>query len=95
MERMTAERALYEDPAALELSRKRAIADIEAGRVVPNEVVVDWLETWGTIDETPMTIDETMARIHRTLDRIMIVTTIALVEAILWLGLEIYQAFGR
>ena len=31
---MNAERALYEDPAALDLSRKRALADIEAGRVI-------------------------------------------------------------
>lgn len=51
---MNAERALYEDPDALELSRKRALADIAAGRVVPNAAVTDWLKTWGTPDETPM-----------------------------------------
>ena len=51
---MNAERALYDDPAVLELSRKRALADIAAGRVVANEVVTDWLKTWGTADETPM-----------------------------------------
>lgn len=51
---MNAERALYEDPAALDLSRKRALADIKAGRVVPNEAVTDWLKTWGTADEKPM-----------------------------------------
>lgn len=51
---MNAERALYEDAAALDLSRKRALADIEAGRVVPNEAVTDWLKAWGTTDEKPM-----------------------------------------
>lgn len=51
---MNAERALYDDPAVLELSRKRALADIAAGRVVPNEVVTDWLKTWGTADEVPI-----------------------------------------
>ncbi|MET1756468.1 antitoxin [Novosphingobium sp. RD2P27] len=51
---MNAERALYEDPDALDLSRKRALADIKAGRVVPHEAVRDWLKTWGTADEKPM-----------------------------------------
>lgn len=51
---MNAERALYEDPAALDLSHKRALADIKAGRVVPNEAVTDWLKTWGTSGEKPM-----------------------------------------
>jgi predicted transcriptional regulator len=30
-----------------------AMADIEAGRVIPNDDVCAWLETWGTPDETP------------------------------------------
>ena len=29
------------------------LADIEAGRVIPQEQVAAWLETWGTPDETP------------------------------------------
>ncbi|HZK89711.1 MAG TPA: CopG family transcriptional regulator [Stellaceae bacterium] len=35
----------------------RAIAeaegDVEAGRVVPHEEVVEWLKSWGTPDELP------------------------------------------
>lgn len=30
-----------------------ARADIEAGRVIPNDEVCAWLETWGTPAETP------------------------------------------
>jgi predicted transcriptional regulator len=30
-----------------------AEADIAAGRVIPNEEVIRWLETWGTPDEKP------------------------------------------
>lgn len=30
-----------------------AMADIEAGRVIPNDEVCAWLETWGTPDEKP------------------------------------------
>jgi predicted transcriptional regulator len=30
-----------------------AEADVEAGRVVPHEDVVKWLESWGTPDELP------------------------------------------
>ena len=29
------------------------LADIEAGRVIPNDEVCAWLETWGTPDEKP------------------------------------------
>ena len=29
------------------------LADIEAGRVIPHEEIVAWLETWGTPDERP------------------------------------------
>jgi len=31
----------------------RAIADAEAGRVVPHEDVVAWLRSWGTPEELP------------------------------------------
>lgn len=30
-----------------------ALADIEAGRLIPNDEVRAWLETWGTPDEKP------------------------------------------
>jgi len=30
-----------------------ALADIEAGRLIPNADVCAWLETWGTPDEQP------------------------------------------
>jgi predicted transcriptional regulator len=29
------------------------LADIEAGRVIPHEEVVEWLKTWGAPDEKP------------------------------------------
>ena len=51
---MNAERPLDDDPTALEKARLRALADIEAGRVVPHAEVADWLKTWGTADERPM-----------------------------------------
>lgn len=31
-----------------------AEADIEAGRVIPNDEVCAWLETWGTPNEKPV-----------------------------------------
>ena len=30
-----------------------AVGDVEAGRVIPNDDVCTWLETWGTPDEKP------------------------------------------
>jgi predicted transcriptional regulator len=30
-----------------------ALADLEAGRVIPNDEICAWLETWGTPDEKP------------------------------------------
>lgn len=51
---MKPERALYEDRDARERARKRALADIAAGRTVPHEQVAEWLKTWGTPDEKPM-----------------------------------------
>ena len=35
------------------LREAEALADIEAGRVIPNDEVVEWLKTWGTPDEKP------------------------------------------
>lgn len=51
---MKPERALYDDRDAPEHARLRALADIEAGRVVPHEQVAEWLKAWGTPDEKPM-----------------------------------------
>ena len=33
--------------------RAEALADIEAGRVIPHDEVCGWLETWGAPDEKP------------------------------------------
>lgn len=30
-----------------------ALADIEAGRLIPNDEVCAWLKSWGTPDEKP------------------------------------------
>lgn len=30
-----------------------ALADIEAGRLIPNDEVLAWLKSWGTPDEKP------------------------------------------
>jgi predicted transcriptional regulator len=30
-----------------------ALADIAAGRLIPNDEVCAWLESWGTADEKP------------------------------------------
>lgn len=54
---MKPERALYEDRNAPDRARLRALADIEAGRVVPHEQVAEWLKTWGTPDEKPMPLE--------------------------------------
>ncbi|MBY0285165.1 MAG: hypothetical protein K2W81_14525 [Sphingomonas sp.] len=43
---MKAERALFNDPDALD--------DIKAGRTVPQADVTAWLKSWGTADEKPM-----------------------------------------
>jgi predicted transcriptional regulator len=31
----------------------QAMADIEAGRLIPNDEVTEWLKSWGTPDEKP------------------------------------------
>ena len=51
---MNVERALYDDPDAPEKARKRALADIAAGRVVAHDEVADWLKSWGRADEKPI-----------------------------------------
>jgi predicted transcriptional regulator len=44
----------FENSDALEAQLDaEAEADIEAGRVVPHEKVVAWLQSWGTADELP------------------------------------------
>lgn len=42
-----------EDALAVQASIERSRADFEAGRVVPHDEVMAWLETWGTEDERP------------------------------------------
>lgn len=41
------------DAEADALSLAEAEADILAGRVVPHDDVVEWLKTWGTVEEGP------------------------------------------
>jgi predicted transcriptional regulator len=52
---MKPEPSLYDqaDQAAEEAADAEALADITAGRVVPNDEVCNWLRTWGTPDEKP------------------------------------------
>lgn len=42
-----------EDEEAIAASDARAEAEIAAGKGVPHEEVVKWLETWGTPEEGP------------------------------------------
>jgi predicted transcriptional regulator len=42
-----------EDPETAARLDAEAEADIAAGRVVPHEKVVEWLESWGTPNELP------------------------------------------
>ena len=41
------------DPQAEAAADARAIADIEAGRVISNEAVMKWLASWGTGNRLP------------------------------------------
>jgi predicted transcriptional regulator len=41
------------DEEAEAQSEAEAEADVAAGRVVPNERVIEWLRSWGTADELP------------------------------------------
>ncbi|WP_419317661.1 antitoxin [Caulobacter sp. ErkDOM-E] len=44
------------DAAVEEAADAEGLADIVAGRVVPNAEVSAWLETWGAPDEKPMPV---------------------------------------
>jgi predicted transcriptional regulator len=52
---MKPEPSIFEEvDEAFEARREaEALADIDAGRVVPHEDVAAWLETWGSPDEKP------------------------------------------
>lgn len=52
---MKPEPSLFEpaDDEADARADAEALADIEAGRVVPDAEVAAWLDTWGTSDEAP------------------------------------------
>ena len=49
------EPSIFEDIDEVEDARRyaEALADIEAGRLIPNAEVTAWLKTWGTPDEQP------------------------------------------
>jgi predicted transcriptional regulator len=42
------------DEAAEAAADAEGLAQLDAGRGVPHEQVVEWLKTWGTPEETPM-----------------------------------------
>ena len=52
---MTPEPSIFDqvDAEADALRHAEAMADVEAGRIIPNDEVCAWLETWGTADEQP------------------------------------------
>ena len=52
---MKAEPSIFDqvDEEADARRHAEAMADIKAGRVIPNDEVCAWLETWGAPDETP------------------------------------------
>lgn len=51
---MVPEPSIFEtDTAAEEAADAEGMADIAAGRVVPNDEVAAWLDTWGTPEEKP------------------------------------------
>jgi len=41
------------DPDGEAAADAEALADIQAGRVIPHAEVAAWLETWGTANEKP------------------------------------------
>jgi len=55
MRPMTSEPSIFDqvDEEADARRHAEALADIEAGQLIPNADVCAWLETWGTSDETP------------------------------------------
>lgn len=51
---MKPEPSIFEQDDEADAKRyAEALADIEAGRLIPNEEVTAWLKTWGTPDEKP------------------------------------------
>jgi predicted transcriptional regulator len=50
-----AEPSIFDEPdlEADERAWQEGLADIAAGRVVPNERVIEWLKTWGTSEPKP------------------------------------------
>ena len=46
-------RVLTEDQIEEARLDAQALADVEAGRVVPHEEVAAWLRSWGTANELP------------------------------------------
>lgn len=51
---MKPERSIFERNDEADAKRHaEALADIAAGRLIPNDEVSAWLETWGTPDEKP------------------------------------------
>jgi predicted transcriptional regulator len=46
-------RVLTEDEIEEARLDAQALADVEAGRVVPHEEVAAWLRSWGTANELP------------------------------------------
>lgn len=51
---MKPEPSIFEQDDQADAERyAQALADIEAGRLIPNDEVCAWLESWGTPDEKP------------------------------------------
>lgn len=51
---MKPEPSIFEQDDKADAKRyAEALADIEAGRLVPNDEVCAWLQSWGTPDEKP------------------------------------------
>ena len=51
---MKPEPSIFEQDDEADAKRyAEALADIQAGRLIPNDEVCAWLESWGTPDEKP------------------------------------------
>jgi predicted transcriptional regulator len=51
---MDIEPSVFDDDESIDAGRHaQAMAEIAAGRLIPNDEVCAWLETWGTPDEKP------------------------------------------
>ncbi len=53
---MKPEPSIFDEPdlEADERAMLEGEADADAGRVIPHELVAEWLSRWGTPEETPM-----------------------------------------